>query len=77
MADLELVSTDDLLDELIARMGHCVFAGLQAGTHGGDNHTYWGRWDGNSHTCVGLAMDLNQSILDELRSRKSEEDPDG
>ena len=77
MIDLELVPTDDLLEELLRRVDHGIFSGLQTGTHGGDNHTYIGRWTGNTHTCIGLGADLNRAMLDEIRTRTSEIEPEG
>ena len=76
MTDLELVSTDDLLEELLSRVDHGIFSALQTGTHGGNNHTYIGRWTGNTHTCIGLGADLNRRMLDDIRSRSTDAEPE-
>ena len=74
-SDLELVSTADLLNEAMGRFDHSGFFGLRiiSGEEGDiGRHNILRQWCGNSHTCAGLAVDLEGSILNDLW--ESEED---
>lgn len=49
---LDTVSTDELLDELIARHDHVVFVALKDVTKESVISTR--RWQGNQYVCMGL-----------------------
>jgi hypothetical protein len=51
---LDLVSTDDLIEELSKRFDHFVMHGLQAGLEGGNAVKFRRTLKGNPYTCVGL-----------------------
>ena len=74
MVDLELVSTDDLIDEVFRRADHGIIGLLQVGTHGDESFTCWRRWKGNSHTCMGLATDATGAIMASLRDCEEPDD---
>lgn len=73
--DLELVSTDDLLDEICRRADHTVYCAMLINSVAGgpdeltDIMIDW-RCDGNSHVGMGLCADLQAHILAGLRERK-------
>ena len=75
--DVNLVPTTDLLDALLSRHEHAVFAGVQTGYGQPDQDLCRRRWKGNSHTCVGLAFDVQCSIMsrysEESRAKEDEE----
>ncbi len=54
--NLELIETKRLIDELLRRFDHAVFAGMKVQS---DESTYE-RWvkTGNSRTCQGLAFGI-------------------
>jgi hypothetical protein len=60
--DLELVPTEDLINELLTRHDHAVFAGLFTPVDGTVQIRL--RWKGNTHTCVGLATDVGDAALE-------------
>lgn len=64
--NLELIETDQLLDELMNRFDHAVFAGMKVKQ---DESTYE-RWQktGNLRTCQGLAFGLIARCEDYRRS---------
>ena len=55
--DLAFFSTEDLVDELVKRFDHVIFAGLKVQ---GDELPYiiHRRQEGNHLTCIGLATSL-------------------
>lgn len=61
---LELASTDDLINELVHRFDHAVFCGLRCPIDG--RFEMCRRWYGNSLTCNGLANDIGITIIDEF-----------
>jgi len=71
---LELVATDDLLDELLHRFDHAVFGGLQA-KHA-DEQLITRRWFGSHFTCVGLAQSVAWVAMVECEE-ESVDEPDG
>lgn len=81
--DLELVSTDDLLDEIFSRSDHAVYCAMHVrkAEKGSDELTDmtidW-RCDGNSHVGMGLCVDLQAHILAGLRElRVPDEEEEG
>ena len=76
MSDIKLITTDDLIKELLNRFDHAVFAGcrvkeLGKGVDGtkGDIQTLR-RWFGNSYTCAGLSSSLQRTILKDFSDRE-------
>ena len=66
MPDLELVSTDDLIAELLRRMDHAVFSGLRVTVENEDgtsDNNAVHAWTGCSVTCAGLAGEAQFRIL--------------
>lgn len=77
--DLNFVSSDDLLNELLSRCDHALFTGLvvMTGEENGEGvHRVMRRWVGNSHTNMGLAHDLQTRILEDYRIEEGSVDPD-
>lgn len=72
MNDLELVSTDDLLDEIMKRFDHVVFIGRKDGAE--EPNVYHRRWAGDYHTCIGLSHDMQDRILSDLIEIEEDED---
>lgn len=72
--NLELVSTDDLLKELLARCDHGAVTMMLTNRLGNERHIYIREWIGNSHTCAGLCADLNETILRTFREGVEEMD---
>jgi hypothetical protein len=64
---LELVQTSRLIDELLGRYEHAIFAGLNVMVYGenGEQHVRR-KWTGNSVTCQGLAWTLANAVDREL-----------
>ncbi len=64
--DLELVSTEALLEELMRRVEHGIFSGLRITVNNGDgtgDNEAMHVWKGCSLTCAGLATELQYRIL--------------
>jgi hypothetical protein len=70
MADLELVPTDDLVEELVNRCDHLALEMMRVNERGEETHLYIRRWAGNSHTCIGLCWDLASKITEDLRQNQ-------
>lgn len=62
--ELSFETTDDLLEELLHRFDHAIFAGMNYVDDDG-THKCQRRWRGNSFTCAGLASDMNLVVLHE------------
>ena len=71
--DLELFSTDDLVDELLNRHDHGAIALMKDDAKPNLNLLFR-RWKGNSHTVVGLLFDISQVILEEMHEDDVDED---
>lgn len=67
MCNLEFVSTNDLMEELLKRSDHGTICLLKVKDN--DHVQVAKRWVGNSHTCSGLCQDLNRSILEDFNNR--------
>lgn len=65
MSDLEFISTDDLIDELLHRHDHGVIVLLKTDAKP-NMDLVERRWVGNSYTVVGLMFDVSQSVLDDM-----------
>ena len=61
MSDIQLISTKDLIDEVMNRFDHAVFSGMRVGSQGRDSYTAR-RWLGNKATCSGLCSQLQYVI---------------
>jgi len=78
MEDLKLVSTDDLVAELLSRHDHAVFMGVKIKSYQPGQETKeelasidsLRRWIGNSYTCAGLCSSLSKSILNDFSERE-------
>lgn len=74
--DLSLATTEELVKELLNRHDHACFVGMkvlsvQSGDPKQDCKMYFiRRFEGNSHTCMGLLDDLKVSIMDEFQTRE-------
>jgi hypothetical protein len=71
---LEFVDTEALLEELLGRFDHAVFAGLKYP----ENMAYQATrlWKGNPFTCNGLANIASMAIMDDLYHGEDEDDDD-
>ena len=84
MSDLDLASTDALIEELSRRFDHgalvmarILTGDLEAGK-GTGKIEYRRRWWGNTHTVMGLCADLAMTASLDLRDRCEEsEHPEG
>ncbi len=63
--ELGLVPTRELIAEVLARMDHGMFVGMQVVVDGGLIQ-YVRQWSGNHHVCAGLAEDMKFLILTHL-----------
>ncbi len=79
MSELELVPTDDLIDELLNRHGHGVVCLLKVDAKP-DLNLILRRWKGNSHTVIGVMFDTAQCMMEDMHESDcdengTEEDP--
>ena len=72
MSDLEFISTEDLIDELLNRHDHGAIVLLKTEAKP-DVNLIERRWVGNSHTVVGLMFDTSQLVLDDMHERDCDE----
>lgn len=68
--EIELLTTDALLNELITRFDHCVFSGIKSKDT--ESEVEVRRHVGGWRTCQGMAMGL---ILDLEKSRTADIEP--
>lgn len=67
MSTLELIATDDLILELTRRFDSVVLVGSKVTNETkGFNRKFFRRWCGNSHECIGLLVEMQEVILDDL-----------
>ena len=60
---MELVGTDELMEELLRRCDHGVVGMTRCGDPGPKDTSVFRKWKGNSHTCAGLAFDVAEEAL--------------
>jgi len=65
--DLELVDTDDMIDELHKRFDHSVFVGMKDTSD--TAAVTKRRWKGEAHTLAGLCYDVSMCILQDFFNR--------
>jgi hypothetical protein len=65
--DLSLVSTENLITEILERVDHGIVSLMRTNCGGDETNVYTRHWTGNSHTCCGLADDVKDRILSEFR----------
>ena len=75
LKEIEIYSTDDLLDELFARYPDAVFVATRE-EKGQCTPIYTKRWEGSGITCLGLMAFMADEINGELNSRLEEVDMD-
>ena len=67
MIDLDLVPTDEMVEELKSRFDHLIFAAMRiTGTTVDEEHT---SWHGHAVWCQGLAVGMIRVIQDWDRER--------
>ena len=71
MRPLELIETDALKDELLARCDHGVIALMWVGEMGPGIHSRRTAWRGNPETCQGLAMRVVGDIQERCRHEEN------
>lgn len=71
--DLELVETSELLDELLRRFDHVVFAGLKEMDSG--RYANSSRWKGCHFTCSGAAQMLSERVIREWHASAEDAQP--
>ncbi len=74
MSDLALVSTDDLMDELLNRSDHGVITLMHVQSD--QQVAIKRKWKGNTHTIVGLAVDLQRCALADFHKTAEDESTD-
>ena len=73
--DLELASTDELLDELMGRFKNAIFCGMkEAATESAYIHR---RWQGDYMACTGLSDWIRRCILDQFADLSYGADDEG
>lgn len=72
--NLELIETDALIDELMRRFDHAVFAGMKVKEHE-SNYERWAK-TGNLRTCQGLAFGIIARSEDVRREHTEPADGD-
>jgi hypothetical protein len=75
MDKLDLVDTDELLEELISRFDSCVFAGARHSYEGSNLDKYKTRFKGPISTIRGLIDILNDTAID-MTYELMEEEPE-
>ena len=63
--EIQLVSTDELLDEIFSRFDHIIFCGMKVKIKGNDNY-YEKRYEGNYATAIGLCDIVKDHILNDF-----------
>ena len=61
--DWRFLSTETLLEEVLGRYDHAVFAGLVTGRGDGSQQAIRRKWKGNHATCAGLGFSVSYAIL--------------
>lgn len=80
MNSVNLISTDDLLDELISRFDHIAFIGVKELQIRKDKEEkrvtleFTRRWSGNSLTVMGLCQDLSNGVWEDFKERETLEE---
>jgi len=73
-AELELIETADLLDEIMSRVDAGIFCTMKVmDGDGADNEAQYA-WKGSALLCIGLASEMQHRIL---RGRASEDELNG
>ena len=70
--DLNLVTTTDLVAELLSRADHGII-GLLKETDD-DTQSFLLDWVGHQHVCAGLATDLTAKVLESRRNQSRDSD---
>lgn len=65
--DLELVPTDDLVQELANRTDHGLICLFREGELGPEHHSVIRHWWGIHHLAIGLAQEMKYIILEDLQ----------
>jgi hypothetical protein len=71
--NLELVATDELLDELFSRYDHAIFSALKDPAPPSHRRKACQRIEGFSLTTAGLAADIEHQSLHALSDAKQED----
>jgi hypothetical protein len=71
MMDIELVTTDEIFEELCRRFNHCIFCGLNERSD--DEVMIVRKISGNSHTCAGLAYEAAHFAIHGFHGRAQSE----
>ncbi len=66
---LSYVSNDELLQELASRFDHMIFIGLIRWDEKKSTEKLIRRWKGNTHTCIGLAHDIQHRMMMDFEER--------
>jgi hypothetical protein len=74
--ELKLISTDDLIHEIMDRFDHAVFSGIQIGVRSKDDYLTIRKWFGNSATAAGLCSQLQHAINCDSDSKAERLTPD-
>lgn len=61
---LELIPTEDLVNEIKSRYTSLVIFGVQEGTGEGQD-TFYHNYSGSKHSCLGLCELMREVIIDE------------
>lgn len=71
--NIELISTEDLISEIMRRFNHSVFVGRIDRT--ANDRIIIRRWQGDVHTCSGLIKDADITMLLTLKIGENKIDP--
>ena len=70
--DLELVSTDELFDELKRRFDGMIFHGVKNKYKDSKEDTFFARWEGGGVLAIGLCEALKKRLLEEYKNQEVE-----
>lgn len=75
MKRIEEFSTEELADELLTRFDHAIIVGKRIRSKNG-TFTTFRKAIGDAHTCAGIAMDIQVSLIHGLLSQAQQMKPE-
>ena len=75
--NLDLVSTSDLLDAVLARFDHAIFGGMSARTIDETEQAGLQVFVGDPWFCAGLCADVSRTVLADADAYEEDEEYEG
>jgi hypothetical protein len=73
--ELELITTEELIAELVRRSDHLVLAyRIDLSPDGNEDIRVVRQFEGDTHVCLGLCVDVQSRILEAAGDMEREED---